>query len=556
MSYSPIMYDLKRGFLRLSTLLVLALFTSAGIGLAYATQAMFAMSRYIGVTGVSAYIDPNTNTFRLEGFAYNYDLRPVRLTIEYELSYVELSSRTGAVEKHSRTLVRDSVSSQGRFNAMIKLPEDVKFDLNTYNKEYIMAISCNISTPIGAYSLITNLERLGNYLVVNSVHGQLTTSTYIFEDQQLNTAFTPTKYPDEKQVAQSTAKPVGKLDLALFKRGNEWKFIILLFSTIETNYRFYMSEVYDKSLIQRGLFNTTEDQSLVYRYIGEIKHGLNLLSATVINTNTTAISFIVNATYGKTNLYSMGNIYYVALTNENPEQVALVSYMTSSTGLDLFRQFFPIVALYLVYIYIAKPRSQGALEFLLARPITRKDVFITRYIAGVLVTLVSTTLFYLTVVLAVYAIIGVTLKPSAQLLIYSGLLLSMIAYYSLFYLFAALTSGGRYLASSIVTYVFYWIILPIIATLYVFTTRPLGSGIVVEIVKLQYQLYYLSPSGIYSFSLFYVYKDYGIRSILGAPLDLLEEIVNPQLVSISTLMWITIPVAVAWIMFKKANLSS
>ncbi|MEM0368523.1 MAG: hypothetical protein QXN57_03675, partial [Desulfurococcaceae archaeon] len=106
------------------------------------------------------------------------------------------------------------------------------------------------------------------------------------------------------------------------------------------------------------------------------------------------------------------------------------------------------------------------------------------------------------------------------------------------------------------TYVFYWIILPILATLYVLTSRPLGSGAIVEIAKLQYQLYYLSPSGIYSLLVFYVYKDYGIKTILGISINLLEEIVNPWLVSISILMWIMMPAIIAWFIFKKANLSS
>ncbi|MEM4583133.1 MAG: ABC transporter permease subunit, partial [Desulfurococcaceae archaeon] len=293
-----------------------------------------------------------------------------------------------------------------------------------------------------------------------------------------------------------------------------------------------------------------------FHYVGEIRPGINVLTAKVTNTNTTTISFIINATYNESRLYAIGSIPYVPLPSENPEQAALVNYMTSSTGLDLFRQFFPIVALYLVYIYIAKPRSQGALEFLLARPITRKDVFITRYLAGILVIAVSTTLFYVTVAIVIYAIMGITLKPTAHILMYSGLLLSMITYYGLFYLLATLTSGGKYLALSIVTYVFYWIILPILATLYVLTSRPLGSGAIVEIAKLQYQLYYLSPSGIYSLLVFYVYKDYGIKTILGVSINLLEEIVNPWLVSISILMWIMMPAIIAWFIFKKANLSS
>ncbi|MEM1639705.1 MAG: hypothetical protein QXJ69_06510 [Desulfurococcaceae archaeon] len=84
----------------------------------------------------------------------------------------------------------------------------------------------------------------------------------------------------------------------------------------------------------------------------------------------------------------------------------------------------------------------------------------------------------------------------------------------------------------------------------------LGSGAIVEIAKLQYQLYYLSPSGIYSLLVFYVYKDYGIKTILGVSINLLEEIVNPWLVSISILMWIMMPAIIAWFIFKKANLFS
>ncbi|MEM0100520.1 MAG: hypothetical protein QXS24_03415 [Desulfurococcaceae archaeon] len=43
---------------------------------------------------------------------------------------------------------------------------------------------------------------------------------------------------------------------------------------------------------------------------------------------------------------------------------------------------------------------------------------------------------------------------------------------------------------------------------------------------------------------------------MGISINLLEEIVNPWLVSISILMWIMMPAIIAWFIFKKANLSS
>jgi ABC-2 type transport system permease protein len=77
--------------------------------------------------------------------------------------------------------------------------------------------------------------------------------------------------------------------------------------------------------------------------------------------------------------------------------------------MGIFITFFPVVVLYLVYIYVAKPRSQGALEFVLARPITRLELYITRLFAGVLVVLTATALFYAALVLAIYLHTGVLL---------------------------------------------------------------------------------------------------------------------------------------------------
>ncbi|MEM4003883.1 MAG: hypothetical protein QW836_09875 [Ignisphaera sp.] len=109
--------------------------------------------------------------------------------------------------------------------------------------------------------------------MVDNIYGPLvlTVATYILENQYSDIAFdSNTKYPEERQITPSLTKPAGKVSLAVLKHEDEWKFIILLFSIIETNYKFYISEISEKSQIELDLARQT------YEWFEELVAGLEM----------------------------------------------------------------------------------------------------------------------------------------------------------------------------------------------------------------------------------------------------------------------------------------
>ncbi|MBW9141786.1 MAG: ABC transporter permease, partial [Candidatus Aramenus sp.] len=162
------------------------------------------------------------------------------------------------------------------------------------------------------------------------------------------------------------------------------------------------------------------------------------------------------------------------LTSSNHPNSVEIRFKTESTASSLssqgiisevstgtFVEFFPIVFLYLGYGLLAKPKEQGALDFLLSRPVTRGSVFMSRYLGGVMTAFVSSALFVLSLSIATIALIGIPLPAFDALLLIVGLTADLTAFYSIMIMIASLTkSSGKYLGISIFTFFFFLFIEP------------------------------------------------------------------------------------------------
>uniref|UniRef100_UPI0040382EB7 ABC transporter permease subunit n=1 Tax=Acidianus infernus TaxID=12915 RepID=UPI0040382EB7 len=63
----------------------------------------------------------------------------------------------------------------------------------------------------------------------------------------------------------------------------------------------------------------------------------------------------------------------------------------------LFQLFFPIVMIYLAYVLYSKLIDGGAVEFIISRPLTRADFYLTRLTSGLLTGVVTSIIFSLIV---------------------------------------------------------------------------------------------------------------------------------------------------------------
>jgi ABC-2 type transport system permease protein len=225
----------------------------------------------------------------------------------------------------------------------------------------------------------------------------------------------------------------------------------------------------------------------------------------------------------------------------NPEIILRTPIVTAMfSQLSTASQFMPIVFLYLAYVLIAKPRSIGALEFLASLPITRRDLYLVRLLAGVLTAFASSGVLVVSTALSMLAIVRYSIDPLHALLLWIGLSLSLVAVYSLFYMISSVLKGGSYLAVAILTYILIWFVMPIAATII-----ALSIGGPARVADVSRTIAYLNPTILYEYI-----SNYIVSQITGSPITL-----DTALSITSTALWISLPLIIGWLAFRKASLS-
>ncbi len=190
----------------------------------------------------------------------------------------------------------------------------------------------------------------------------------------------------------------------------------------------------------------------------------------------------------------------------------------------IFAEFFPLVGLFLANELFAGIRSNNAIDFIVSRPITKKQLIASRYVGGlfalVLGSLITSILIPLTVSYMLNT--SVTLYTIGKL--FGMLLIDTIGFYSLLFLVATL-ERKHFLIISIVLYLLLYLfnIMNIIA---IFMNIP--------------ELMYATPYGLYEI-------------VIGLNLSLFSFNVNYALVTIIGILWIVIPIALAIIIYDKLD---
>jgi ABC-2 type transport system permease protein len=558
------------------------IFTLAGVGVAYAILAFIATMPNPQQQVLYSYIDTSTGEFKLEVLLLNPDLKPIDGEISYKLGCynattlrqlqedLQLGKITPEVyeeefEKLLRIIDEDVVrSSSGRVVVVKNLREYISRDL-------IYKLYINVTTVYGTIvqAIRTGAGTLYFPLEVNNKTVYVLVSTPIpFAISSIRvTKDTITTAPQETLIAtpipsavvsvgvvgEVEMKSPGIVSTSLYALGFEKSLLITsLYSFKDVYFDVYIEKLnvteIPKTLSINDIEKYFEHVGVVHSGIGVLELNMTLLERELRPIQPSLYVLLVSRSENST-------MYAITRTNISPLQGGVTKMIVStqivgSVGVSLFITFFPVIVLYLVYIYIAKPRAQGALEFVLARPITRFELYTTRYFAGVLVVLVATVLFYTALVLSVYFFTGVLLDLYQSILLYAGLSLALIAFYSLCYMLSAFTSGTRYIVVSVITYMVFSILWNLLVYLVVISPRGFGVGLAQELMRAQYTSYYFTPLGIYYFMQYY-YTVY----VTGESVLTVESIINPLFICISTITWITIPVVLGWLVFKKTSLS-
>ncbi|WP_448578143.1 ABC transporter permease subunit [Thermosphaera sp.] len=499
---NPILYDFKRAFIRPATLIALAVFILVGVGLSYLVSITLSMSFGASYPAFLAKLDVETGEFTIYYSIYDSEARPITSNVEVNL-LVQEGGNTQPVKTFT-------FRADGYYVFKTTLEADTARIL--LEKPSLVQVSS--STPFGFYSSTAGFQnREGDELY----------------------AYNPPIYFS----SLSNSKSEHSAGFVILK--NDELIISVLFDLPDEGFELYYA-------ISTAMGGSGFGEALL---AGNVSTGLNVfrISMSELGVNATAVNQIMLYLKDPERNAYASNPLTITRVRTGIIQRRITSIVVGTAGLGLFSQFFPIVVLYLAYTLVAKPKGIGALEFLIARPVTRFEVYVTRFAAGVLTALASTGVFLAALNASIFLLTGYSIEASNIILIFLGVAGSLIAFYNVCYMLSTVTSGGRYLAVSIFLYLFFTMIMGILIfittyLMYGFTPR-LGE----ELPKIQYSSYYFNPLGLTNFATYFVSKAISPDDFTDVP------VVNPYLVMAAGVAWIVIPLLIGWVIFRKANLS-
>jgi len=194
------------------------------------------------------------------------------------------------------------------------------------------------------------------------------------------------------------------------------------------------------------------------------------------------------------------------------------------SALAFYAGFFPFVAIYLAYSMFANPRSNGTLEFLLARPVTKGILYFNRLMANLLTVLVSSVIVNVVAALVISLYTGIPIASYIIIMETLGIFTNVSAYVSLTYMFGGLAKESKIaLALPIILY----FVLPVISFLGSFSPS-------------MYWLAYVPPSVLESYINDKIFNISQSLSLLGSV--------------VSAALWVTVPAIIGYVAFKKEDI--
>ncbi|MCY0859722.1 MAG: hypothetical protein OWQ54_04765 [Sulfolobaceae archaeon] len=113
-----------------------------------------------------------------------------------------------------------------------------------------------------------------------------------------------------------------------------------------------------------------------------------------------------------------------------------------STSSILFSTLYPLVVVYIAYTNYAKPKAEGALESVLATPVSRSEVFLSRMTSGTVIIFISVIAYTLAISFFIwYLFVGVVATEFQGLLLF--ILSSFLELAMLYWIFMAIGSISR-----------------------------------------------------------------------------------------------------------------
>jgi ABC-2 type transport system permease protein len=575
---NPVFYDFKRGLVRPSVLISLAIFALVGVGLAYLVVSVIAMNPAVRPeVAYYSVLDNSTGKFKLELHIYNPELNPIDGEVSYKLGCYNREE----IGRLDELYVKGLIGHEEYLKRLVEILELI--DEGTYKSSggkvvvekklerlplqgFTCELYLNISTPLGSIGTVY-IPRSGveyTSLALNNNTAYVLTGLGV--TPRSTSKIMRGEVPSNPEEPFNTSGLAGIMSATIYDFGgrvNRSVLLLAIYSPLVEEFEVYISST------PPGAQPSLKLVERYFNYTGRARVGVNVIevNASLLRRETRELPGVRVTVLQSPLLLVLArseDAVYVGLgpveirrVQPGVSQLLIVQQLTSQIGPGLFTQFFPILVLYLVYVYIAKPRAQGALEFTLARPITRTDLYITRFTAGALVVIASAVLFNTTFLIAVQSItkLNLGLDVAAYALMYGGVIVSLLAFYSLCYLLSTLTSGTRYIVVSVILYVLYAFIWGVLPYIVVSLIRGFGLGYMTEVARLSFIMAYFNPIGLNNFYQLYLLKHaFGEEAVPAFQAEAARGVVEPWLVAIATIAWLLVPALLGWLRFKKISL--
>ncbi|MEM0117811.1 MAG: ABC transporter permease subunit [Conexivisphaerales archaeon] len=279
------------------------------------------------------------------------------------------------------------------------------------------------------------------------------------------------------------------------------------------------------------------------RFLADINSKVTILRFDVPSNETN--SLVIFSVFDKngTSLVTAGvsaNFLAEKSFQASPKQVA-ASFVSGVLAL-----FVPLMAILGSYSVYGRERVTGVLESVLARPVTRKNLLTSRFIAGLLA---SATAIILTVLIAdgiIYYKLGQSLDASFIFTSWASLVVEVAAFMGFIFLLSQLTkSTGALIGAGIGLFLvldFLWNLILFFAVS--LTGATLGSAVSYRIEML---LDFLNPAQYLN-----LVQVYQTRSILGIPINPSDYGITPLTLISDGIIWLVLPALVSiWLVSRR-----
>ena len=396
----PAIYDFKRSFLRISTLLIIALVTiistslTASVFISNVNTAFVYKSDYydinmIGLTDAHYYPSNKSFVIQIEGYLFNNQGNPISGVVKVVVVY-------------NKTHIVKEADVNGFFNITFVFP--------------------NLPSP---YIQVTSTN--------SSIYVTSTNSSIIF--------FQP---------AEVVRTPVLSYNISVISNGYTRSQSEVFLSNSTSSIMLTSNAYYSESSLASEIVFAQFGKTLILSRVNGTLHIIYYNNKTVVGRYN--IPVIANRLEMiNLNLPLRANNETLIFGNM---LTSVVYYPYTELGSSLLNYYynvfllitflFPPFVIYLAYSSFSRPRDSGALEFILSRPVTKDELYINRFTANSLTIAIASLIFVLAFIGTVYYYSQITFPFFVVILNSVGLFILLSTYLSLAYLVGALFKSSNW----------------------------------------------------------------------------------------------------------------